>query len=115
MKKKYEKPMILIENFSLSTTIAGDCEVQTELQSNNTCGMDFSGIMVFMSGMDKACTGIQVDNVGGDGDFNGICLDRGGMIGTSKNRVFDILVNSNEEAYQYGISNITYNVIRNGY
>lgn len=49
------------------------------------------------------------------GDFNGICLDRGGMIGTSKKRVFDILVNSNEEAYQYGISNITYNVIRNGY
>ena len=49
------------------------------------------------------------------GDFNGICLDRGGMIGTNKNRVFDILVNSNEEAYQYGISNITYNVIRNGY
>ena len=49
------------------------------------------------------------------GDFNGICLDRGGMIGTSKKRVFDILVNRNEEAYQYGISNITYNVIRNGY
>ena len=49
------------------------------------------------------------------GDFNGICLDRGGMIGTDKKRVFDILVNSNEEAYQYGISNVNYNVIRNGY
>lgn len=49
------------------------------------------------------------------GDFNGICLDRGGMIGTTKKRVFDILVYSNEEAYQYGISNVTYKVIRNGY
>ncbi len=49
------------------------------------------------------------------GDFNGICLDRGGMIGTDKKRVFDILVYSNEEAYQYGISNVTYYVIRNGF
>ena len=38
MKKKYEKPMILIENFSLSTTIAGDCEVKTNTPSLDQCG-----------------------------------------------------------------------------
>lgn len=72
MKKKYEKPMILIENFSLSTTIAGDCEVKTNTQSQNECWLDFSGLKVFMNGM-GGCSDIAVDNVGGDGQFNEIC------------------------------------------
>lgn len=72
MKKKYEKPIFVFEDFSMDTRIAGDCEEKTGLPSQNTCGMDFSGIIVFMTGMD-GCTGIQVDNVGGDGEFNKIC------------------------------------------
>lgn len=72
MKKLYTKPIVIIENFSLSTNIAGDCETKTNIPSNNSCGLDFSGLMVFMQGM-NGCTDIKVDNVGGDGVFNGIC------------------------------------------
>lgn len=72
MKKIYSKPEIAFESFSLSTNIAGDCEVKTNLQGQNSCGMDFSGMKVFMQGM-GGCSNIAVDNVGGDGEFNKIC------------------------------------------
>lgn len=72
MKKAYTKPFVMFHDFSLTTSIAGDCEEKTNLPSNNSCGMDFSGAVVFMQGM-EGCTDIKVDNVGGDGDFNGIC------------------------------------------
>ena len=72
MKKTYVKPEIMFESFALSTNIAGDCEPKTNLLSNSTCGMDFSGLTVVMQGM-NGCTDIKVDNVGGDGEFNGIC------------------------------------------
>lgn len=72
MKKVYSKPEIMFEDFTLSTNIAGDCEVKTNLPSNSTCGMDFSGLKVFMTGI-SGCTDIAVDNVGGDGQWNSIC------------------------------------------
>lgn len=72
MKKAYSKPHILFEDFTLSTNIAGDCEIDTDTKGSNDCGLNFSGVMVFMQGMD-GCTGIQVDNLGGDGEFNKIC------------------------------------------
>lgn len=72
MKKVYVKPQIVFENFALSTRIAGDCEEKTNLPSNDSCGLDFSGLKVFLDGM-GGCTDIKVDNVGGDGEFNGIC------------------------------------------
>lgn len=72
MKKVYSKPEIMFESFTLSTNIAGDCEVKTDVQSNNSCGMEFSGLLVFMEGM-TGCADIQVDNIGGDGNHNGIC------------------------------------------
>lgn len=72
MKKVYEKPVAVFEDFSLNTYIAGDCEEKTNIPTNGTCGLDFSGLMVFMQGM-NGCKDIQVDNVGGDGEFNGIC------------------------------------------
>lgn len=50
--KKYTKPMIVFESFTLSTNIAGDCDVKTNLPTNETCGMDFSGYAVFMDGME---------------------------------------------------------------
>ncbi len=69
MKKRYAKPEIMFEDFTLSTNIAGNCEQKTYLPSNNTCGMDFSGLKVFMSGM-TGCEDIQVS----EGDsFDGIC------------------------------------------
>lgn len=64
--------MIVFENFSLSTNIAADCEAKTNLPSNNTCGIDMSGKVVFLTGM-GGCSDIQVDNVGGDGAWNGLC------------------------------------------
>lgn len=72
MKKTYTKPEIMFESFVLSSNIAGDCEAKTNLPSNSTCGLDFSGLIVFMTGM-AGCKDIQVDNVGGDGEYNGIC------------------------------------------
>lgn len=72
MKKTYTKPQIALERFTLSTNIAGDCEKKTNNPSNSTCGLDFSGLMVFLDTM-AGCTDIKVDNVGGDGEFNEIC------------------------------------------
>lgn len=74
MKKAYMKPEIMFEDFTLSTNIAGTCEVDTNIQgmASTSCGLDFSGLMVFLDGM-GGCTDIKVDNVGGDGEFNGIC------------------------------------------
>lgn len=71
MKKVYEKPEITFESFTLSQNIAADCEVKTGLPSNNSCGMDFSGITIFldtMNGCDE-----KITSEGGDGEYNGIC------------------------------------------
>ena len=56
----------------MSTNIAAGCETTTDLPSENECGMDFSGLIVFMEGM-NGCSDIKVDNLGGDGEFNKIC------------------------------------------
>lgn len=71
MKKTYEKPEIMFENFLLSTNIAGDCEKKTDTQSNNSCGMEFTGIgMVFLTDM-SGCKDEKIE--GDDGEYNGIC------------------------------------------
>ena len=72
MKKKYVKPQIIIENFSLSETIAAGCEVKTNLPSANTCGLDFSGLSVFFDGM-TGCSMITVSKNEGDGQWDKIC------------------------------------------
>lgn len=84
MKKVYTKPEIMFESFTLSQAIAGDCETTTDLQSNTTCGLDFSGVIVFMTGM-GGCTGIQVDGAGGDGEFGGVCYH----VFTGENNLFN--------------------------
>ncbi|MBQ8830714.1 MAG: hypothetical protein IJ017_03860 [Oscillospiraceae bacterium] len=73
MKKVYNKPQIMFESFILSTNIAGDCEVDTDLKSNDDCGLDFSGKVVFLDTMNGCKGGIEVEDVGGDGIHNGIC------------------------------------------
>ena len=57
MKKKYEKPMIIIENFSLSTIIAGDCEGNpVGNPARGTCAVEASGnIKIFTDEMTKVC------------------------------------------------------------
>ena len=49
------------------------------------------------------------------GTFTGIVLDRGGAIGETKKFTFDILVDDYNTAIRYGTSNITYQVIREGW
>ncbi len=77
MKKTYEKPQIMFESFTLSTNIAGDCEIKTWLPSNTSCGMEFSdGTTIFldtMNGCSAENGGIPVVSEDGDGEWNGIC------------------------------------------
>ena len=74
MKKVYSKPEIMFEDFSVSVNVASGCEAKTNLLTQNTCGIDFSGVVVFMEGM-SGCSGIQVppQNEAGDGEWNGVC------------------------------------------
>lgn len=69
MKKYYEAPQILFESFALTTDISAGCEAPTNLPSENQCGLDFSGLMVFQTGM-TGCEDIQIS----EGDsWDGIC------------------------------------------
>lgn len=49
MKKTYDKPVILFDDFSLSTTIAAGCEFTTNLQGENVCGYPTRNGNVFTS------------------------------------------------------------------
>lgn len=71
--KKYVKPMIVFESFTLSTNIAGDCGTTTgvvPLQDETGCGYkdpaDRFGYVIFTTEM--ACNTKE-----DDGEYNGIC------------------------------------------
>ena len=68
--KKYEKPMIMFDNFTLSKAVAGDCGVKTEtFNSNAGCGVEYGRETVFMTGM-NGCS-IEVDPLpNGDAVWN---------------------------------------------
>ena len=77
MKKTYVKPEIMFEDFTLTTSIAAGCEVQdTNKATINSCGLDFSGVTVFVEGMTGCAGGVEVppimDNDGQD-PHTGIC------------------------------------------
>lgn len=55
MKKAYTKPEIIFDDFSLATTIAAGCAVQTNTPSWNICGVSYGPGMVFTSGI-AACS-----------------------------------------------------------
>lgn len=69
MKKTYQKPEIIFEDFSLSTNIAAGCEKQTNMPSVNQCGIYFGGYYVFAEGM----TGCETWPITLDEDYNGLC------------------------------------------
>ena len=71
MKKVYAKPEIVFESFSLSQNIAAGCEVKTNLPGNKTCGLDFSGVVIFLDSI-SGCVE-KITSEGGDGSYNGIC------------------------------------------
>ena len=75
MKKKYMKPEVMFESFTLSTNIAGNCdwtEGIVPVDNKTGCGYvdpaDKHGYVIFTSGM--SCTAVE-----DDGDSNGICYD----------------------------------------
>ena len=82
MKKVYEKPMIMFESFSLSTNIAGDCDIPTGTAAYKTCAIDFSGTPLFLTTISE-CVGtaenpgitVPPDETGTDGVFDSGVFD----------------------------------------
>ena len=74
MKKSYSKPEIIFEDFSLSTNIAGDCDIITGTQSENECGYLYGrdGLMIFMTGI-TGCKYTEVNNQEVTDGYNGVC------------------------------------------
>ena len=72
MKKVYEKPVILFENFSLSTSIAGDCETPfVNNATKGTCGVPTSAphLTVFTD----ESTGCTIPDSDNDDMYGGLC------------------------------------------
>lgn len=68
MKRKYSKPEIIFENFSLNTHIAGNCAEIITNAGVDQCGYEMSsGITVFISEV-PGCTHDEPD-----GNYNGLC------------------------------------------
>lgn len=58
MKKKYAKPEIIFESFSMNASIAGDCEVKTMNPAPEQCGLvlnTFPPLVIFTSDLPKIC------------------------------------------------------------
>ena len=74
MKKRYEKPQIVFEDFTLSTNIAGTCGNVIDLQSSGICAMWGTGdIFIFVTGV-QACEYTPTDMGYVDDDvYDGIC------------------------------------------
>ena len=73
MKKKYMKPEVMFESFTLSTNIAGDCgwtEGIVPVDNKTGCGYvdpaDKQGYVIFTS---------NCNTTDDDGLYNGICYD----------------------------------------
>ena len=68
MKKKYEKPQIMFEDFTLTNSIAGDCEIKVKNPSRDSCPYQLrTGEQIFISNLTGCITHED------DGDYNGIC------------------------------------------
>lgn len=69
MKKQYEAPAIYFDDFSLSTSIAGDCDTIIKNLSKDSCAyMTRTGLAVFTSSLVDVCTTHE-----DDGEYNGFC------------------------------------------
>lgn len=73
MKKEYSKPIVVFENFSLSTNIAGTCEEIVKNPTQGTCALQGTGgINVFNSGM-NVCEYTPGDFGDPEDMWNGYC------------------------------------------
>lgn len=69
MRKKYSKPEIAFESFTMSTSIAAGCEMKTSLPSSEeSCGYPIRGGVVFVEG--AACDTYPQSP---DGSYDGFC------------------------------------------
>jgi hypothetical protein len=74
MKKEYSKPIVVFENFSLSTNIAGTCESIVGNPSKGTCAvLGTGGIAVFTSEMSGICFFTPTDMGGEEDKWDGFC------------------------------------------
>lgn len=74
MKKYYGKPDIYFDNFTMCTSIAGNCDVITNTSGGGVCGLEETDtITIFTNGV-TACT-FKVGNSTVDAEYNGICYD----------------------------------------
>ena len=66
MKKVYEKPVVIFEDFSLSANVAGTCEVDVELPSQFQCGVEMlpTTNVIFLSDM-SICNTYEEEYLGG--------------------------------------------------
>lgn len=83
-KKKYKKPMIVIESFSLDTNIAGNCEKPFNLQTQFVCGIpDNNGLG--MNIFDTAKGGSCIVDGKPDTLYDGFCYH----VPTENNELFN--------------------------
>ena len=71
MKKKYSRPDIAFESFSLSSSIAGNCEVKTDTKGGGECGYPLDGLgSIFLLNMGDCVVKITDEQ---SLNFNGFC------------------------------------------
>ena len=77
MKKKYEKPIVLIEDYSMSEICAGSpCEAKLNFKDPKICyydkiGFDDDGVMTYLFNRgNKNCEGLFMDD---RDQYDGIC------------------------------------------
>ena len=71
MKKTYEKPQILFEDFTLTTNIAAGCETKTNTPHWNECAYTVPwghGVADLFLSTINACTTHEAD-----GEYDGFC------------------------------------------
>lgn len=69
MKKNYSAPEILFEDFTISTSIATNCEEKSDLQNARECGFKWGKFVIFIN----STTGCSKEVVDGDSKYNGLC------------------------------------------
>lgn len=89
MKKKYEKPLFLFENFTICTNIDTTCEVKTNLQGYQECGIKASDLDLSDSGLyddtDIIFTSTEYGCNYTMSQFNTVCYD----VPTTANNLFN--------------------------
>ena len=70
LKKQYLKPVILFEDFTMSTSISAGCDKMVGAPTRDSCGVLFGDGFVFIEGI----TGCVIKPVDGSDEYNGFCL-----------------------------------------